>query len=207
MTARAKTGLGNQADAGLVVVRDKRALQGMVDFILSPERPCPVVGLAVSEKPSVPVLSYDAVQSVTGPVVQVYFVAQNALLGRLERSLDRKFALPEGAARVWWPGVQKRSNSADHPIVVGLEGEGEEELLVEFARLFELSRPHVRRELKLTERARVLAEQELADARRRNRDIEQRLRNTQIERHAALQAAADAEMRLNVLLQEHSAGG
>jgi hypothetical protein len=68
-------------------------------------------------------------------------------------------------------------------------------LLAELARELELSRPLVRREIKLIEQTRRLAEDELAKAREQNR-------NMKIERHEALARAEAAEASLRAATRQ-----
>jgi hypothetical protein len=191
-------------DDGLIVVRDKPGLKSLEKFLLSRDRALPVVGLSPSQGSGKPLLTYEDLQAIIGRDVRVYFLSGPPFAVQLQRALTRKLAVPPGAARIWWPGLSKRSDPRDHPVVLSLEGENQDSMLVEFARQFDLSRPHVRREIKLIDGALAVAEQKLAEANEQQRGTAEQLRNEQIERHDALRVAAAAELRLTMTLQKLS---
>lgn len=174
-------------DPDAIVVADEPAVRSMAAHLLSDGREQPVVGLASAVDSDQLVLAPGRVRGIVGHGPRIYLVGEEALRG-LGDLLGRELALPAGAARVWWPGMTARSDPRDHPLVSRLDDEAEADMLAEFARQFDLSRPLVRVEIKLIEDARGLLEHELAQAREENR-------NLNIERHEALARAQTAETR------------
>jgi hypothetical protein len=120
---------------------------------------------------------------------RIYYVPGGHLLRRLQATLGRRLALPAGSVRVWWPGLTAPSDPTAHPLVLALDSESQTDMLAEFARMFDLSRPVVRGEIQVIEDARQLAENELAQAREQNRSM-------QIELSTALTRARQAERAL-----------
>jgi hypothetical protein len=141
------------------------------------------------------VLAPDKVRAIVGNA-RIYLVSAADVLLDLEGILGPNLALPAGAARIWWPELTVASNPLEHPVVLQLEDEPEADMLVEFARCFELTRPVVRREIKLIEDARALLECELEQARKQQRMTGQHLRDTQVERHEQAVRAELAEAGL-----------
>jgi hypothetical protein len=167
-SARANGETGSTRAAGLVIVRDLQALTGMEADLRSRERAQPVVGLACAEEIAAPALAAQRVREIVGVGPRIYYVPGAYLLHRLRGMLGGNLALPAGGARVWWPGISTRCDPAAHPLVLALDSEGQADMLAEFARQFDLSRPLVRGEIALIEGARRLAEEELAQAREQN---------------------------------------
>jgi hypothetical protein len=190
-----------QSPDELIVVADKPDLKKLAELLLSPERALPVVGLTPSLGSVEPPLSFRDLHAITGQDVPVYFLGP-PFAAQLQHTLTQKLAVPRGASRIWWPGLSRRSDPRDHPVVRELEGEHEDSMLLEFARQYDLSRPHVRRELKIIDGALAVAEQKLTEAADEQRHTAEQLRNTQIELHDALSLAAVAELRLTVTLQK-----
>jgi hypothetical protein len=183
---------------GLIVVSSEPRVRDMAAYLLSDERHQPVVALAQSTE--APMLAHELVRAVVGSGPRIYLVEHEFLLGRLMDVLGYELALPPGAARIWWPGLAPGSDPREHPLVLYLEGEPDSSMHEEFARQFDLSRPLVRREIKLIEDTRALAERELAQAREENR-------NMKIERHNALSRAEQAEARLRAMLRRSGEPG
>ena len=186
---------------GPMVVEDETELSNLQACVLYPDRTQPVVAIALCEDETDDVaLWHEEMRPIVGEHTQVYFIAAH-LLGSLREGLGRKLALLEGSARIWWPGLSARSDPGDHPLVLALEGEGRSDVLAEFARQFDLSRPHVRRELKLIEDARALAEHRLAEIVEQDQRTAERLRDAHRERHREATRAQAAETRLNAVLK------
>jgi hypothetical protein len=181
-------------DAGLVIVRSQTALREMEADLRSAHRAQPVVGLTSLEEINEPVLAPRLVREIVGVRPRIYYVPGEYLLRRLRGMLGQRLALPVGSARVWWPGMSTRSDPAAHPLVLALDSESQEHMLAELARLFHLSRPFVRSEIRLIEDVRALAEYELSQAREQNRAIA-------IERDQALTRAQQAERALRAVTQ------
>lgn len=177
-----------------IVVRRELGLLKMQAYLLSGRRKLPVVAFTRSLESDEPVLVASDVRAVVGRGPRIYYMPEEHLLLSLREALGRALTLPVGAARVWWPGLYVGSDPSGHPLVVELDGEPEQQMLVEFARRFDLSRPRVREEIRQIEEVRRLAEDELAKARQQNRDMK-------IERHEALMRAETAEASLNAARQ------
>lgn len=172
-----------------IVVCSHEALREMRGYLLSADRVLPVVGLARSLEADAPVLAAERVRAVVGAGPRIYYLPGESLLRRLQGSLGQRLALVVGGVRVWWPGLECRCDPGGHPLVLELDGESRAELLVEFARRFDLSRPLVRGEIAAIEDARRLAERELSQAR-------EQIRGMRLERDRALARAERAERAL-----------
>jgi|HubBroStandDraft_2_1064218.scaffolds.fasta_scaffold22319_1 hypothetical protein len=188
-----------------VVIASEQDLRSMGAYLLSGDRDQPVIALTWSAGTGQLVLTPGEIRTVVGSSVRIYIVTGKDSLHRLEGVLGRKLALPAGAARIWWPGLTVHSDPAEHPLVLQLEDERAADMLTEFARRFELSRPLVRREIKLIEDARALLERELAQAHEQQRKTDERLRDTQVERHEHATRADAAEARLGSITRERDA--
>jgi hypothetical protein len=199
--AQLSTGEGSRLmsdeDTGLIVVSSEQSLRDMAAHLLSDERYQPVI--ALTESVDAPMLAYELVRAVVGAGPRIYLIDGGFLLACLADLLGHELALSADSARIWWPGLAVGSDPGDHPLVVYLDGEPDSSMLEEFARQFDLSRPLVRREIKLIEDARALAEHELAHAREENR-------NMKIERHDALSRAELAEARLRAVVRRLEPG-
>jgi DNA-binding transcriptional ArsR family regulator len=185
---------------GPTVVEDEQELLDLQAHLLFADRTHPVVALAIGEESEDSSLWHEEIRPIVGPDTEIYFIDE-FLLDRLREGLGRKLALTPGSARIWWPGLSTRSDPGDHPLVLALEGESRTDVLAELARQFDLSRPHVRRELKLIEDARALAEHRLAETIEQDRRNAERLRDAHRERHREATRAQAAEVRLNDALK------
>ena len=191
------------ARAGEITVADDQDLQAMGSHLLSCDRDQAAVALT-SVGTGQPVLAPDKVRAIVGNA-RIYLVSAADVLLDLEGVLGPNLALPAGAARIWWPELTVASNPLEHPVVLHLEDEPEADMLVEFARCFELTRPVVRREIKLIEDARGLLELELEQAHEQQRRIDQLLQDTQVERHEQAVRAELAESGLETVTAELNA--
>ena len=151
-------------EVSCVVVSTGEDVRRLEAFLGAP-RDQPVVLLTRVPGGEEPVLAPERVRRIVGPGVRIYFVVSERALMRLRRLLGERLAVTEGAVRVWWPGFTRHSDPEDHPLMELIAEPGDE--LEEFARRFDLSRPRVRRELKLTEEALAHAEYELRQAAQR----------------------------------------
>jgi hypothetical protein len=188
------------SDAGVTVVRDRQALASLVQLLLSPERAVAVVAVTGSRRNAAPALDLAQVREIVGPAVPVHFIAERPLLCRFQRAVGRRMALPPWGARIWWPGLSKTSNPRDHPSLWTLETESSDDALTAFACSFDLSRPHVRREINLIEEAHALTDHRLEQTGERLLDSEENLRRAKLALRDALAAATAAEAQLNALL-------
>lgn len=192
------------AGVDLIVV-DDASLGELVADLRSPDRVHAVVAVAWALDGDGPVLATSRVRTIVESAASVYVIPGDALLGALRREVGSKLALAPGAVRVWWPGVTRRSDPGDHPLVLPLEGESPGDVLAEFARRFHLSRPDVRREFKLIEDARALAEHRLEEAEGKDRATAQRLRDAHVERNreaARAEAAGSVEAALKTVQRQ-----
>ncbi len=188
-------------DDGPTIVGEEQELLDLQTQLLLADRTHPVVALTLDEEEiDAAVLWLEEIRPIVGPDTRVYFV-EEPLLSLLREGLGRKLALTPGSARIWWPGLSTRSDPGDHPLVLALEGESRVDVLAELARQFDLSRPHVRRELKLIEDARALAEHRLAEIVEQDQRTAERLRDAHRERHREATRAQAAEARLNDALK------
>jgi hypothetical protein len=169
----------------------------------SGERREPVVGLSCLEgleEINEPVLAPRRVRAIVGAGPRIYYVSGQYLLRRLQGMLGRRLALPAGSARVWWPALTAYSDPGEHPLVLALDSESQAEMLAEFDRQFNLSRPPVRGEIGLVEDTRRLAEYEHSQAREESRAMEG-------ERDRALACAWQAERELEAARSRESRPG
>jgi hypothetical protein len=176
------------------MVSDDEDLQAMGSYLCSGDRDEPVVALTSGSTGQL-VLAPDKVRTIVGGA-RIYLVTAKHMLLHLEGLLGPNLALPAGAARIWWPELTFDSDPLEHPAVLRLEDESEAEMLTEFARCFELTRPVVRRAIKLIENTRAVLELELAQAREQQRTTDERLRDTQVESHEQATRADEAEAQL-----------
>ena len=174
-------------------VVDDAGLEDLVADLRSPDRVCAVVGVAWSLDGDGPVLAASRIRTIVDASARVYVVPNDALLGALRKEVGSKLALAPGAVRIWWPGVTRRSDPGDHPLLLPLAGESPQHMLAEFARQFRLSRPDVRREIKQIEDTRALAEHRLDEAEKKEQTTAQRLRDAHVERHREATRADAAE--------------
>jgi hypothetical protein len=186
------------------IIEEEHALLDLEARLLDPDRAQPVVAIALYEDTDETALWHQELRPILGPETQIRFIAEE-LLGRLREGLGRKLALSPESARIWWPGLSSRSDPGDHPLVLALDGERRTDVIAEIARQFDLSRPHVRRELKLIEDARALAEHRLAETVEQEQRTAERLRDAHRERHRESARAQAAEARLKDALQQLAA--
>ncbi len=187
-----------------VIVGEERELLDLQAHLLHPDRAQPVVGIALYEESEETALWLQELRPILGPATQIRFVAEE-LLESLREGLARKLALSPESTRIWWPGLSPRSDPGDHPLVLALDGERRADVISEIARQFDLSRPHVRRELRLIEDARALAEHRLSEIVAQDQRTAERLRDAHRERHREASRAQAAEARLEEALQRLAA--
>lgn len=184
------------SEAGLLVVRSQPEVRSLEEVLLG-GRDAPVVVLTQSTETLEPVLPPKKVRAVVGEEAGILYVPGDYLLRRLRATLGHALAVSRGAARIFWPDLTVESDGSDHPLIPVLEGESEEDALAEFARQFDLSRPKVRREIRLIEDLRSSLRDERDAAAKDVRGIAERLRDANIERHVATVRAERHEHGLN----------
>ncbi len=185
--------VGHGADAAdLGVVRSEAEIEQLEELLYG-ARNTPVVVLTQSEETLQPVLPPQEVRAIVGPGAALFYVPGERLLRRLAEVLGRPLAVYRGAARVFWPELSSDSDPGDHPLIMIIDGELEREALREFARQFDLSRPNVRREVRMIEDARSFLQEVVDVASDELRVAGERLRDAHIERHEAVVRAERAE--------------
>jgi hypothetical protein len=162
-------------DADLIVACGYKGVRDLRRYLLSADRVQAVVGLARSLEADEPVLDVEGVRALVGAGPRIYYLPDAHALRRLQGSLGQRLALTAGGVRVWWPGLVLRGDPGEHPLVLALDGEPQADVLAEFERQFNLSRPTVRGEIRLIEDARRLAEYECTRALARARQAERAL--------------------------------
>lgn len=155
---------------GSVLVATERQVWSIAACLLSQQREQPVLGLAVGGGVDQLGLSPVDVRAVVGPLPRIYVLNEERLLAVLAGLVGRPFALLAGTARIWWPGLALANDPAAHPLVIPLVDESGQGVRAEFARVFDLSRPVVRREIAEIEGARRQAEDQLRQARNGSRE-------------------------------------
>jgi hypothetical protein len=101
-----------------ILVRSVVDLNAMVSALLDRERETPIIGLTTRRgemRPSIPAAD---VRRIVGPDVPVYFIAGRTLGYKLKEILAPDLYVYGGASRVWWPGLNRKSNTYDHPLIV-----------------------------------------------------------------------------------------
>ncbi len=193
---------------GLISVRDKAELRSLIAYLRHADRLDPVIGLSRVPGSGEPWLSVEQLRSVVGVRPRLYFIPSDAMQRLLAEGLGQRLALRAGAIRIWWPALTNASDDTDHPLVEPLEGEGE--LVGEFARVFRISHPDVRRELALIDGARKLAEEQADGERRRAKVAEHGLleahgeRNTAILRVETLEADPERLFEMSTDMKLHT---
>ena len=168
----------------MIVVRSARQLRRLAAQPVGARR-YPVVLFALAVGVNEPVIPPRQVRRAAGLRVRIYLLQGQHPFHRPAVVCNAHLAVPRGSARICWPRFNAGSDPADHPLVHRVEGESNRDALEEFARQFDLSRPRVRREIKLIEGIHATSEHELAQVRARLSDVEQQLRDAHIARHQA----------------------
>jgi hypothetical protein len=192
------------------LVRSQTALRSLVEHLFSGNRHLPLVLLSAAREGGEPVLAPERVRAVTGRPAEIYYVTTAYLLQRFNASLRRRLGesaghglrLAGGAVRIYWPGVGEPGSPEDHPLVLGLVDEDEWDLLAEFQRCFDLSRPTVRPEIRLLSDALALSENRLKLA--QIASLGEQVRDAQITAQEAQRRTSDVEGRLRDVHRELS---
>jgi len=129
------------------------------------DRGYPIVLLALALQADRPRVR--ATPIVTDSSVRIYLLLGHHSSRRPAAVCNSHLAVPRGSARICWPRFSDRSDPGDHPLVWRYEGASDGEALEEFARRFDLSRPRLRREIKLIDTLRAPSQLELDQARAR----------------------------------------
>jgi hypothetical protein len=166
----------------MIVVRSTRQLRRLEAELVGARR-YPVVLLALAVDVDEPAFPPGRLRRAAGLRVRIYLLLGQHPFQRPAVVATKHLSVPRGSARICWPQFRAGSDPNDHPLVNRLEGKSDRDALQEFARRFDLSRPCVRREIKLIEGIRATSEHELAQARARLAEVEQQLRDAHIARH------------------------
>lgn len=150
----------------LTLVRSELELRELVAYLRFEDRRDPVIAMTSGEDSDDPLLPYAPLRGVVGDRARIYMICNDLLLHGLAGAIGAPLALSKPGVRAWWPGVSVGGDPGDHPFTIALDGESEESLLEEFAHSFDLTRPRVRREIKLIEDIRALAERRLEETNR-----------------------------------------
>jgi hypothetical protein len=184
---------GNAAVSSRVAfVEDSQSLQGMVSHLLDKHRTQPAVGLTVAGEEESLVLSSEAVRAVVGATPRI-FVVRGELWLQLLADVLGPLQLPPEMARIWWPDLVVGGDVRAHPVITPLEDEPESMTLGEFALVFQLSHPVVRRELDKRDELLALAEYQVTQLRKLVVSAEERTRDAHRERHREALRAEQAK--------------
>jgi hypothetical protein len=174
-----------------VRVATGRELRAMCALILRADRDFPVVGLTCRKGEPRPALAPGRAREIIGPGIPLFVIAPGEVRA-MKALLPERHDVFDGAARVWWPGVNKHSDPRDHPLFFDPAREYGERVLDELAREF-----HVRslqlvdctpeQQVVLQERLRIRTET-------RNRELAERVE--ELERQLALQEGRQAASEL-----------
>jgi hypothetical protein len=177
----------------MIVVRSARQLRRLEAELVGARR-YPVVLLALAVGTDKPVFAPRQVRRAAGPAVRIYLLQGQHPFQRPAVVANSYLAVPRGSARICWPQFSAGSDPDDHPLVHRVEGESDQDALEELAlaRTFHLSRPCVRREIKLIEGIRATSDQQLIETKGRVRELEQQLRHAHHERGQAVRRAERA---------------
>jgi hypothetical protein len=102
----------------LVPLATRKDLRRLTGELRRPDRDYPVVVLALGDPPGEPAFPPDEIRARLDPHVPVYVLGSPDLSRRLEQTLGLALAVGGGDARVFWPGVGRDSDPAEHPLVL-----------------------------------------------------------------------------------------
>jgi len=177
----------------MIVVRTSRQMRRLQADLVGTRR-YPIVLVALAVDSDRPVFAPRQLQTVARSSLRIYVLPGLHPFHRpTVIAANSHLAVPRGCARICWPQLSAQSDPYDHPLVICREGESDRNVVARFAREFDLSRPRVRREIKLIESVRVTSEIELEHARARLSDVEQQLRDAGIARHQTGRRAEGAQ--------------
>lgn len=117
----ATEGAGSTEYGGIWRVNSKRSVHALCADILRPDREYPVVGLTCRPRGYTPALDPERVRQVIWPNVSIYVIEQREARVAYGLLPDR-LAAYNGAARVWWPGVDEDAESSWHLFIYDSTG-------------------------------------------------------------------------------------
>ncbi|HTU79393.1 MAG TPA: hypothetical protein VMF09_11590 [Solirubrobacteraceae bacterium] len=178
----------------VVTVASFKDVRSLTSDLRRTGRDYPIVVISTPEGASEPLFSLGELRDAVDPYVPIFVLSNGATMRRLIGTLGAQLGVSAGAARIYWPGLDRRGDPAEHPLVACEGGNG-------VARLVEalnLSRPEVRGHLEYTNGR-------MQNARQRASETTRELRETRAERDAALQRAKSAEAALGELQRQRRA--
>jgi hypothetical protein len=122
---------------GISRVNSKRLVHALCADILRPERNYPIVGLTCRTREYTPALDPERVREVVGPNVPIYVIEQREARVAFGLLPDR-LAAYNGAARVWWPGVDEDAEPSWHPLIYDSTGSYGDDVIARLAHEFEV---------------------------------------------------------------------
>ena len=158
-------------------------------------RHVPCVVLTRDASDTQPILPPAELRAVVGPDALIYVIS-NGLLSDLGATVGRSLMVHQGSTRIFWPGLTLDSPPFEHPLVPVLEDEPLESALAEFSRQFDLSRPHISREIRQLDTIRGTVEQQNAQLKQAVAQKDREVRQLIAERNAAAARATAAEQAL-----------
>lgn len=187
--------------SGIDIVSSEAELGALVAQLFSAERTQVVVGLSMEPHGSAPVIEPREARAVVGTLARLCFIPSARLLSQLNEQIGQRLGLCDAAVRVWWPGLFPHSDPFDHPLVLAGCPDDQPDAIAELALQFDLSRPRVRREIKLIADCLSFAELRLRQANADAARSDERLRDALIERRREAARADTAEIRLQLATQ------
>ncbi len=185
---------GAPADAPLVMLAARKDLRRLTSDLRRVDRDYPIVVLTFGEGEKEPGFSLSAIRSALNPRVPIYLLGTFDLCRRLAQALGPRLAVDSGNARIFWPGVSRDSDPADHPLVA-VGASSDRDPADRLISALELSRPNVKGHVALTQQRLQTTEHQLAE------NVRQ-LRRSRAESDAVLARAEAAEASLATAEQQ-----
>jgi hypothetical protein len=126
----------------LVALATRRDLRRLTGELRRPDRDYPVVVVATGDSPGGPAFHPSEIRSRLDLQVPLYVLGSADLSRRLEQTLG--LAVGGGDARVFWPGVGRGCDPAEHPLVPAYCGSDRRDPVDRLILALDQSRPTVR---------------------------------------------------------------
>jgi hypothetical protein len=186
---------GDAPDASFapIPLATRRDLRRLTTDLRRPDRDYPIVVLTLGDLADEQAFPAEELRKRLEPHIPIYMLGTPDLCRRLPGAVGAQYAVDEGDARVFWPGVTRDGDPAGHPLVPahGERGSPIDRILA----AVELSRPGVRGHVEGTQELLRAAQQRAADALRD-------LRSTRAELETASREASDARAQSATLEQQ-----
>jgi peroxiredoxin len=160
---------GDARTAGWKRVKTNRELRAMCALILRADRDFPLLAITCRRNEDQPLLAPTRVREIIGPRVPLFVVSASEVRA-MKALLPESHDVFDGAARIWWPGVDEHSDPRDHPLFLDPSYVYGERILGEIAREFGVrcmeSDLSLQEQLVVQQRLRLRIE-------KRNRELEQ----------------------------------